>query len=87
MANSKTKRVLDAINDTNGRFFGITFEKKDGSTREMNARTHPDDSPPNWNPEEKGMKLVWDVQKGGFRTITADTVERLTFAGKTIMFD
>jgi len=87
MTNTKSQRVLDAINGTEGKFFGITFTKKDGETREMNARTHPNDQPPNWSPEERGMKLVWDVQKGGFRTITADTVERLTFAGKTIAFD
>jgi len=52
----KEEMVLDAIDQTRGRFFGITFRKKDGSIRHMNARTHPDDDPPHWNPEEQGMK-------------------------------
>jgi len=83
----KEEMVLDAIDQTRGRFFGITFRKKDGSIRHMNARTHPDDDPPHWNPEEQGMKVVWDVQAGGFKTITASTVERFTFASKTVKFD
>lgn len=83
----KEEIVLEAINETKGRFFGIEFEKKDGTMRKMNARTHPDDQPSNWNPEKKGMRIVWDVQKGGFRTITAKSVKRFTFASKTITFD
>ena len=87
MANNKTQRVLDTIKSTSPHFFGATFTKKDGEKRDMNALSHPDYDPPNWNPEEQGMLVVFDVQKGGFRTIKADTVERLSFDGKTIAFD
>lgn len=87
MINDKTQRVLDTIKSTNGRFFGATFTKKNGEKRDMNAISTPDYDPPHWNPEEKGMLVVLDVQKGKFRTIKADTVERLAFGGKTVMFD
>jgi len=83
----KEDLVLGAIESTEGRFFGATFTKKSGEEREINARTHPDDDPPHWNPEEQGMKLVWDVQKSGFRTITLSEVSRFTFADKTVVFD
>jgi len=83
----KEDLVLDAIESTGGRFFSATFTKKSGEKRDINARTHPDDNPSHWNPEERGMKLVWDMQKGGFRTITLSEVSRFTFADKTVVFD
>lgn len=85
MANAS--EVLDTIKSTRGRFFGATFTKKNGETRRMNAISCPDYDPPHWSPEDKGMLVVYDVQEDGFRTIKADTVERLSFGGKTIMFD
>ena len=81
-----TDEVIDTIKSTRGSFFGATFEKKDGSTRHINAVASESYDPPNWSPEDKGMLIVYDVQKGGYRTIKCDTVSRLAFNGKTVSF-
>lgn len=75
----------------NGRFFGVKFIKRtDGSLRSMVARTGVKPPPSKtgthreWDPEEKGLLQVWDVQKRGFRMIPAENVQELRCGGQRI---
>jgi len=83
---SRTK-LNEAINNTNGKFFSVTFEKKDGTLRDMVARKGVTKGlkggvnlaikPAN------GLIVAYDVAKTAYRTINLDTVKRLTFKGQT----
>ena len=83
----RERDVHNVISSTNGRWFGCTFQKKDGDMREINAQYRPSESDPeHWNPLDKGMMIVWDAQKEGYRTIKLATVERITINGTTHTF-
>lgn len=77
--------LAQILEQTGGKFFGVTFEKKDGSIREMQARTGV----------RKGVKgvqtekpagladyiTVYDVQNAGFRNIHRDKILSIRFQG------
>lgn len=69
------------IKDTRGKFFTVTFTKKDGSKRVMNARLgvkaylKGGDLP--YNPEDKGLIPVFDVQKKEYRMVNINTISHL----------
>jgi hypothetical protein len=66
------------IKDTKGKFFTVTFIKKDGTTRVMNARLgvkaylRGGELP--YNPEEKGLIPVYDVKTKDYRMINVNTI-------------
>lgn len=76
------------IEQTGGKFFGVTFVKNDGTIREMQARTGV----------TKGVKgtagpktakqneylTVYDVQKQGYRNIARDRILSVRFEGAEI---
>lgn len=81
----KAQRVVSRISEASkgGKFFSVTFTKKDGSLREMNCRLGV----------EKHLKggtktltdnyiCVYDVKASGYRAINPETV--LSINGKTI---
>jgi len=73
------------IETSNGRFFTVSFIKKDGSTRVLNGRLGV----------EKHLKggectldravflIVYDVQSKGYRAINRDTIQSVTMDGVT----
>jgi hypothetical protein len=74
-----TQQAKQLIKDTKGKIFTVTFIKRtDGSVRVMNARlgvkaylkggTLP------YNPEEKGLIPVFDIQKRSYRMISLDSI-------------
>jgi hypothetical protein len=69
------------IKNTKGKFFTVTFIKKDGSERVMNARLgvkaylKGGDLP--YNPDEKGLIPVYDMKNGGYRMINIPTISKL----------
>jgi len=69
------------IKDTKGKFFTVTFIKKDGTTRIMNARLgvkaylRGGELP--YNPEEKGLIPVYDVKTKDYRMININTITNL----------
>ena len=69
------------IKDTKGKFFTVTFTKKDGSERVMNARLgvkaylKGGDLP--YNPDENGLIPVYDMKNGGYRMINTSTINKL----------
>jgi hypothetical protein len=69
------------IKDTKGKFFTVTFIKKDGTTRLMNARLgvkaylRGGELP--YNPEDKGLIPVYDVKTKDYRMINVNTITNL----------
>ena len=73
-------KAIDFIRTTNGRFFSVSFIKKDGSTRNMTARlgvskgikgtgtySHTGDS-------RRNNMTVWDAAKRNFRAVPLDRI-------------
>lgn len=71
-----------------GKFFGVTYTKKDGSTRRMNARLgveyerRTDSRGMGWDPVERGLLPVFDVQKEGFRMVNLRTASEVRGGGQ-----
>jgi hypothetical protein len=69
------------IKDTKGKFFTVTFTKKDGTTRVMNARlgvkAYLKGGELPYDPEVKGLIPVYDVKTGDYRMINVDTITKL----------
>jgi hypothetical protein len=69
------------IKSTKGKYFTVSFTKKDGTNRVMNARlgvkvylkggTLP------YNPDEKGLIPVFDAKIKGYRMININTINKL----------
>jgi len=69
------------IKSTKGKFFTVWFIKKDGTLRRMNARlgvkAYLKGGELPYNPEEKGLIPVYDVQTKGYRMINWTTIRKL----------
>ena len=61
-----------------GRFFSAEFIKKDGTLRQIVARTgvrkYLTGRGRTWDPEEKGYVTVWDTQKAEYRMLNTNTL-------------
>jgi hypothetical protein len=77
----KVSRVdlINLIKNTKGAFFTAFFTKKDGSLRRMNARlgvkAYLKGGELPYNPIEKGLLPVFDVQKKQYRMINTNTLQ------------
>lgn len=85
---SDIKRICN-----NGQFFTVVFQKADGSQRRMTARLGvkkhfrtPDGKGIHKRVDYPNRLTVWDCSSGEYRTISLDRLERLTMAGKTVIF-
>lgn len=72
------EELVKMIKNTKGAFFTVTFVKKDGSIRTMNARLNVKKylrggSLP-YDPIKKGLIPTFDVQKGEYRMINEKTI-------------
>jgi hypothetical protein len=89
-------RVLGLLRENPGSIFSIQFEKRDGSLRNMTARTGVwkgpggDASNPRvtgegmkYSPEDYNLRTVFDMQKGQYRHIGTDRVTGMTIGGRT----
>ncbi len=69
---------------TNGRFFSVSFIKKDGSERKMTARLGVKKDIKGvglkFNPSERNLIVVFDIHKKAYRMINLSTI--LTFKFK-----
>jgi hypothetical protein len=74
-------QVEQLIKDTKGKFFTVTFIKKDGTTRVMNARLgvkaylKGGDLP--YDAASKGLIPVFDIPKRAYRMININTISDL----------
>ena len=81
------------IYKTNGKIFSAVFTKKDGEKRKMvcrrNVRKYVTGKGLSYNPEERGLVTVYDMQKckvdpeRAYRTINLETLEQIKIEGAT----
>ena len=75
----------EMIFNTNGRIFSVTFVKKDGSIRDMNARRNVKKGVKGvglgYNPDKFNLIPVFDMLNDGFRMINASTISRVKIEG------
>ena len=78
--------MLEIINNTAGKFFTVTFIKKDGTIRTMTARTGVRKGVTGtglkFNPSERNLKVVWSCDAETFRMININTILSIKFKGK-----
>lgn len=84
---SKEKAVA-MINETNGKFFGVEFNKKNSTeVRVMNARTgvskYVTGEGLKFDPVSRGLIPVYDVINKGYRMINISGLTRLNTKGET----
>lgn len=76
--------MKEQILATNGKFFSVSFIKKDGTTRKMTARLGVKKNIKGvglkFNPTEKNLIVVFDIHKKAYRMINLLTI--LTFKFK-----
>lgn len=68
--------------------FGITFIKKDGTTRHMSARlgvkSHLRGGDKSYSDEEKNIITVFDMNKKSYRGVRLDSVVEIAKGGKVL---
>ena len=75
------KNYLDS-----GRFFSVTFRKKDGSLRKMTARLgvkRDIQGNPRYNPADYNLLVVWSVNDEAYRSIHIPSILEVKAAGLT----
>ena len=76
-----SKNYLD-----NGRFFSVTFRKKDGTIRKMLARRGVKrnlQGNPRYNPDDYNLLVVWSVNDEAYRSINLNTILEVKANGLT----
>ena len=73
--------ILRDIEKTKGKFFTVTFTKKDGTLRKMTCRIGVNKGVTGkglaYEPTEKGLKVVWATDAQGYRMINLATITSL----------
>ena len=78
------KNLEQFIEQTKGRFFTVTFIKKDGSERTLNGRVGVTKHLKGGVSRAGDQYItVYDVQNGGYRSVNKDTIKQIKF-GKEI---
>lgn len=77
--------VSKDIEQTKGKFFTVKFIKKDGTLRQMTCRTGVSKGVTgkglDFDPKEKGLRVVWAMDAEGYRMINLAQVTELKFNG------
>ena len=75
------------IKDTKGKFFTVTFTKKDGTTRVMNARlgvkAYLKGGELPYDSEAKGLIPVYDVKTKDYRMVNINSITYLKIGNNT----
>jgi hypothetical protein len=81
-----TDTAKKLIFDTKGKFFTVTFIKKDGTERTMNARLqvkkYLKGGELKYSPSEMGYIPVYDMQSKGYRMVNTNTIKTLKIGKK-----
>ena len=71
------------------KFFTVSFTKKDGSIRVMNARLnvkkHLKGGELSYNPDKVNNIIVYDLNNKGYRTINLDALKTIKLDGYTVI--
>ena len=74
-----------------GKIFTVEFIKKDGTLRKMNARLgvkkHLKGGTLAFDPSERNLLPVFDMQKEGYRMINASTILNIKIGGREIVLE
>lgn len=80
-------QAKDLINGSEGHFFSPTFVKKNGELRKMVCRKgvtkHLKGGELAFNPNAKGLVVVFDVQKNAYRMVNINTLQELNINNAT----
>ena len=75
--------MREQILATNGKFFSVSFIKKDGSERKMTARLGVKKDIKGvglkFNPSERNLIVVFDIHKKAYRMINLSTIFKFKF--------
>jgi hypothetical protein len=86
---STINETLAQIQKAENTIFSVVFTKKDGSIRKMVARLNVKKGVNGkgmaYNPIEKGLLPVFDMEKRGFRMINLNTVTELKIKGEEVL--
>lgn len=84
-------RTHELIRESNGRIFTVEFIKKDGSLRKMTARLGVKKGLTGkgmrYDPIERGLLPVWDMQKKDYRMVNLRTIQSLKVNGANYTFE
>ncbi len=89
MKNTISKNSVRAfIRATDGRFFRMTYQKKDGSVRNLTVRTGVSKGVKGtgraYDPADYGLITLFEVN-GGFKAINPLNILEISFQGKTFL--
>lgn len=80
--------AMALIKENKGKFFGVSFTKKDGTHRDMVARLgvtrHLTGKGQKYSPQDHGLLTVFDVANKGYRNINLETLSQLRINGVVI---
>ena len=79
------KDILNLLLDNKGHVFSVVFLKKDGSIRKMLCRfgvkKHLKGGKLTFNPLERNLLVVFDMQKEAYRMINLETLMNINMKG------
>ena len=80
------KDILSLLDKNKSEIFSVVFLKKDGSIRHMTCRfgvkKHLKGGKLKFNPLERAMLVVFDMQKEAYRMINLETISNINMKGK-----
>ena len=89
MTKDKINEIRKHIEESNGSFFSATNVKKNGEVRKYCCRTgvkkYLHGGELSYNPLEKDIVVVYDVNKKNYRAINLNTLTHLRIKGKQII--
>lgn len=81
-----SEMAVKMMKRTGGKIFSVSFEKRDGSTRDMVCRTGVTKGVKGvgmaYEPEEHDLMAVYDVECEGYRMIPLDSIKKVKVNGK-----
>ena len=79
------KNILNLLLENKGHVFSVVFLKKDGSIRKMQCRfgvkKHLKGGKLAFNPLERNLLVVFDMQKEAYRMINLETLMTINMKG------
>ena len=79
------KDILHLLEKNKGNVFSVVFLKKDGSIRHMTCRfgvkKHLKGGELKFNPIERSLLVVFDMQKEAYRMINLETISNINMKG------
>tara|TARA_R110000824_G_scaffold341778_1_gene528209 strand:+ start:626 stop:904 length:279 start_codon:yes stop_codon:yes gene_type:complete len=85
MKTIERKKILNLLTDNKGSIFSVVFLKKDGTIRKMLCRfgvkKHLRGGKLSFNPLERALLVVFDMQKEAYRMINLETLMSINMKG------